>query len=70
MSLKTKVGDTTGDIRYSIKGERDIRSEIDRIREEGAKAGKSEAEIEAEVTNAIWPQYQEMVNAWRALRQK
>lgn len=52
----------------SLKGERNFRKEIDRIREEGMKAGKSAEEIERDITNVVWPQYNEMIKVYNEMR--
>lgn len=49
---------------YSLKGEKETFDEIIRIREEGKKAGKTEAEIQQEVNEFVGPQYAEMYNTY------
>ena len=49
---------------YSLKGEQAMRDELARIRREGAKAGKSQADIEAEVAGVVGPEYAKLLKTY------
>lgn len=51
-----------GGEQYSLKVETDMQQEIDQIREEGQRAGKSEAEIEADTQSAVVSPYRRSIN--------
>lgn len=51
---------------YSLKGEDEFRAEVNRIREAGKKAGKSEAEIRQDVMEVVNPQYAELLKEFGA----
>lgn len=56
------------DIRRSLKGEKAMRKEIERIRTEGAKAGKSEAEIEDDIMVVVGPEYGELIKTYGEIK--
>lgn len=56
------------DIRYSLKGEHEMRREIDRIRKEGRKAGKSQQEIETEVMDVVGPEYGKLLKTYGEIK--
>lgn len=49
---------------YSLKGEHEMRREIDRIRKAGAKAGKSQTEIDTEVMGVVGPEYGKLLKTY------
>lgn len=56
------------DIRYSLKAEEEMRYEIEAIRREGKKAGKTEAQIDSEVAAVVGPQYAELIKAYGEIK--
>lgn len=54
--------------RFSLKGEDEILREIQRIREEGDKAGKSTTEIYDEIETTVKKQYGELLKAYGAIK--
>ena len=55
-------------IHHSLKGERGMRNEINRIRTEGEKAGKSEAEIESDIMGVVGPEYGELIKTYGEIK--
>lgn len=51
-------------MQHSLKGEHEMQREIARIRSEGAKAGKSQREIESEVMGVVGPEYGELLKTY------
>ena len=49
---------------HSLKGEHEMQREIARIRSEGAKAGKSQQEIDSEVMGVVGPEYGELLKTY------
>lgn len=49
---------------YSLKGEHEMRREIERIRKDGAKAGKSQTEIDTEVMGVVGPEYGKLLKTY------
>lgn len=49
---------------HSLKGEEDMRAELKRIRDEGEKAGKSSAEIDQEIIDAVGQEYGELLKVY------
>lgn len=66
--LSARFNDANDDIRYSLKGEQAMRKEIKRIRTEGAKAGKSEAEIENDIMAVVGPEYGELIKTYGEIK--
>ena len=58
----------SGKVQYSLKGEHEMRREIDRIRKEGAKAGKSKLEIENEVMGVVGPEYGKLLKTYGEIK--
>ncbi len=56
------------DKKYSLKGERAMRSEIKRIREDGKKAGKTDAEIEQDIAAVVSPEYGELIKTYGEIK--
>jgi hypothetical protein len=57
-----------GQPQYSLKGEHEMRREIDRIRKEGRKAGKSRQEIETEVMGVVGPEYGKLLKTYGEIK--
>ena len=57
-----------GQPQYSLKGEQEMRREIDRIRKEGRKAGKSKAEIESDVMAVVGPEYGQLLKTYGEIK--
>ena len=55
-------GKSQSNAQFSLKVETDMQQEIDQIREEGQRAGKSEAEIEADTQSAVVSPYRRSIN--------
>ena len=54
--------------KFSLKGEKSMRDEIKRIRTEGEKAGKSEAEIENDIMGVVGPEYGALIKAYGEIK--
>ena len=63
--LFSEVGGSTT---FSLKGERAMRNEIKRIRENGKKAGKTDAQIEREVAAVVDPEYGELLKVYGEIK--
>lgn len=66
--LSKRFDSSNPDIRYSLKGEHEMRREIDRIRKEGTKAGKSRQEIENEVMGVVGPEYGKLLKTYGEIK--
>ena len=55
------------DGKHSLKGEEEFRKEVNRIREEGKKAGKSALEVERDVSEYVGVQYTELIKEYGAI---
>lgn len=66
--LSERFNESNDDIRYSLKGEKAMRDEIKRIRTEGAKAGKGEAEIENDIMAVVGPEYGELIKTYGEIK--
>lgn len=53
---------------FSLKSSSATRKQIERIREEGAKAGKSEAEINKEIADVVSPQHAALLKAYGEIK--
>lgn len=57
-----------GSVQFSLKGEQEMRREIERVRSEGRKAGKSKAEIESDVMAVVGPEYGQLLKTYGEIK--
>lgn len=62
--VREVFSEVAGSVQYSLKGEHEMRREIDRIRSEGKKAGKSQTEIDTEVMGVVGPEYGKLLKTY------
>ena len=66
--LSERFNTENNDIRFSLKGERAMRNEINRIRANGKMAGKTDAQIDSEVAAVVGAEYSQLLKVYGEIK--